>query len=114
MLKLWEPGAPYFEERVKSLRYEFEKGFFTSISCEPLLDEHFDILYKKVSPYVNGSIWIGKMNSAMKRVRTNTDGKFPMEKVKKLVDSQSDENIIKLQGQSAHSMEGKNQESVPE
>lgn len=96
VLKLWEPGAPDFEERLKSLRYAFDNGFSTSISCEPLLDEHFDDLYKKVSPYVNGSIWIGKMNSAVKRVRDNTGGRFPMEKVQELVASQSDEKMLAL------------------
>lgn len=96
VLKLWEPGAPSFEERLESLKYAFEKGYSTSISCEPLLDEHFDDLYEKVSPYVNGSIWVGKMNSAVKRVRDNTAGKFDMDKVKELVDSQSDGKILKL------------------
>ena len=96
VLKLWEPGAPSFEERLESLRYAFEKGYSTSISCEPLLDEHFDDLYEKVSSYVNGSIWVGKMNSAVKRVRDNTAGKFDMDKVKELVDSQSDGKILKL------------------
>ena len=96
VLKLWEPGAPDFQERLKSLRYAFDKGFSTSISCEPLLDEYFDALYEKVSPYVNGSIWVGKMNSAVKRVRDNTDGRFPMEKVNELVASQSDEKILAL------------------
>ena len=96
VLKQWEPGAPSFEERLESLRYAFEKGYSTSISCEPLLDEHFDDLYEKVSPYVNGSIWVGKMNSAVKRVRDNTAGKFDMDKVKELVASQSDEKVLKL------------------
>ena len=96
VLKLWEPDAPDFEERLRSLRYAFDNGFSTSISCEPLLDEHFDDLYKKVSPYVNGSIWVGKMNSAVKRVRDNTGGKFPMETVNKLVASQSDEKMLAL------------------
>ena len=96
VLKLWEPGAPDFDERLKSLKYAFENGYSTSISCEPLLDEHFDVLYEKVSPYVNGSIWIGKMNSAVKRVRDNTAGTFSMEKVSELVESQSDEKILDL------------------
>lgn len=96
VLKLWEPGAPDFQERLKSLRYAFDKGYSTSISCEPLLDENFDALYEKVSLYVNGSIWIGKMNSAVKRVRDNTDGRFPMEKVNELLASQSDEKIMAL------------------
>lgn len=96
ILKLWEPGAPCFDERMMALQYAFEKGYSTSISCEPLLDENFDTLYEKVSPYVNGSIWIGKMNSAVKRVRDNTAGFFPMEKVEQLVASQCDEKIMAL------------------
>ncbi len=96
VLKLWEPGAPDFQERLKSLIYAFDNGYSTSISCEPLLDENFDDLYEKVSPYVNRSIWIGKMNSAVKRVRDNTAGRFPMEKVNELVASQSDEKILAL------------------
>lgn len=96
VLRLWEPGAPSFEERLDSLKYAFEKGYSTSISCEPLLDERFDELFEKVSPYVNGSIWIGKMNSAVKRVRDNTSGAFPMGKVMELVDSQSDDKILSL------------------
>lgn len=96
VLKLWEPGAPDFDERLKSLRYAFEKGYSTSISCEPMLDEAFDTLYKKVSPFVTESIWVGKMNSAVKRVRDNTAGKFPMEEVQNLVASQSDEKILAL------------------
>ena len=96
VLKLWEPGAPDFEERLKSLQYAYDHGYSTSISCEPLLDEQFDVLYEKVSPYVNGSIWVGKMNSAVKRVRDNTAGRFPMEKVNELVESQTDDKILKL------------------
>ena len=61
-----------------------------------MLDEAFDTLYKKVSPFVTGSIWVGKMNSAVKRVRDNTAGKFPMEEVQNLVASQSDEKILAL------------------
>lgn len=96
VLKLWEPGASDFIERLQSLRYAFECGYSTSISCEPLLDEHFDDLYEQVSPYVTDSIWVGKMNMANKRVRTNTNGTFPMEEVDKLVASQSDDKIIAL------------------
>lgn len=96
VLKLWEPGAPDFDERLHALRYAFGKGYSTSISCEPLLDDNFDALYEKASPFVNASIWIGKMNSAMKRVRANTDGRFPMDRVNQLVESQSDSKMIEL------------------
>lgn len=96
VLKLWEPGAPDFEERLQSLEYASKAGFSTSISCEPLLDDKFDDLYSKVSHLVNGSIWIGKMNMASKRVRTNTGGAFSQEKVSELLATQIDEKIIEL------------------
>ncbi|HQO39114.1 MAG TPA: radical SAM protein, partial [Spirochaetota bacterium] len=38
VLKLWEPGAPSYLERVKALQYAFRVGFNTSVSCEPMLD----------------------------------------------------------------------------
>jgi len=96
VLKLWEPCAPDFEERLKSLKYAFNAGYSTSISCEPLLDDQFDVLYEKVSPWVNGSIWVGKMNMASKRVKTNTAGAFPQEKVSDLLKTQTDDIIITL------------------
>lgn len=61
-LKLWEPGAAGFQERLASLQYAFEHGYSTTISAEPLLDENIDELYTLLSPYVTGSIWVGKMN----------------------------------------------------
>ncbi|MBK5261869.1 MAG: radical SAM protein [Peptostreptococcaceae bacterium] len=96
VLKLWEPWAPNFEERLESLKYAVKAGYSTSISCEPLLDDQFDVLYEKVSPWVNGSIWIGKMNMASKRVKTNTAGAFPQEKVSDLLKTQTDDIIITL------------------
>lgn len=96
VLKLWEPGAPNFEERLQSLQYASKAGYSTSISCEPLLDDRFDVLYAKVSPWVNGSIWVGKMNMAAKRVRTNTGGTFPQDKVSELLATQTDQKIIDL------------------
>ena len=32
ILKFWEPGAPSFEERLKSIKYAFDKGYKTSVS----------------------------------------------------------------------------------
>ena len=96
VLKLWEPCAPDFEERLESLKYAAKAGYSTSISCEPLLDNQFDVLYEKVYPWVNGSIWIGKMNMASKRVKTNTAGTFPQEKVSDLLKTQTDDIIITL------------------
>ena len=96
ILKLWEPGAPDFGERLRSLEYAFEKGYSTSISCEPMLDNHFDKLFDAVLPYVTDAIWAGKMNMAQKRVKSNTKGEFPQTEIDKLLASQTDEKIIAL------------------
>ena len=95
-LRLWEPGAPSFEERLESMKIAFNKGFSCSVSCEPLLDNRFDDLYAKTIDFVTDSIWIGKINMAARRVRTNTNGIFPMEKVEELMRWQSDDEIIRL------------------
>jgi hypothetical protein len=68
VLLFWEPNAPGFEERVKSLEYAFEQGYKTSVSSEPVLDEDIALLVHSVLPYINDSIWIGKMNFINPRV----------------------------------------------
>jgi len=69
ILKFWEPNAPLYEERKKSLKLAFEKGFYTSVSAEPLLDlENVDILINDLKPFITDSLWIGKMNSPEKRI----------------------------------------------
>jgi DNA repair photolyase len=61
-LKLWEPGAPTFEERFKCVKFAFKKGFTTSISIEPFLDFDPIPLVEVLTPFVTHTIWIGKMN----------------------------------------------------
>lgn len=96
VLKLWEPGATGFYDRLKSLRYAYEHGYSTTISAEPLLDETPDALYDALHPYVTGSIWIGKMNFPDRRVRMNAASSETPAHVKALMKSQSDENIIAI------------------
>lgn len=62
LLKFWEPNAPLFEERLKSLRYAFKKGYKTSVSIEPFLDYDPRPLVNSISPFVTESIWLGVMN----------------------------------------------------
>ena len=72
LLSFWEPNAPDFEERFKSLQYAYEKGFYTSVSMEPFFPpkndttekdvDRFIGLVEKLLPYVKGTLWIGKMN----------------------------------------------------
>ena len=84
ILSYWEPGAPKFLERLKSLRFAFLEGFKTSVSCEPMLDGNNMIqLFLTLVPYVTDSIWIGKMNHIESRVRIeNEEDRLAVEKIK--------------------------------
>ncbi|TXT65556.1 MAG: hypothetical protein BAJALOKI1v1_410013 [Promethearchaeota archaeon] len=62
LLAFWEPGAPSFEERLKSLKHAFEQGFKTSVSIEPFLDKNPIPLIKKIQSLTSETIWVGKMN----------------------------------------------------
>ena len=62
LLKFWEPNAPLFQERLKSLEYAYKKGYKTSVSMEPFLDYDPKPLVTSISPYVTESIWLGIMN----------------------------------------------------
>jgi DNA repair photolyase len=59
----WEPGAPSPLERIKALQHAFAKGFQTSVSIEPMLDDRAGIveLVSVVEPFVTDTIWVGKM-----------------------------------------------------
>ncbi|MBT3295728.1 MAG: radical SAM protein [Verrucomicrobia bacterium] len=62
VLKLWEPDAPAFAERVACLRRVHELGFETSVSCEPMLDANIDDVITAVEPHVTDAIWLGRAN----------------------------------------------------
>lgn len=62
LLLFWEPNAPKFGERLNSLIHAYKRGYKTSISIEPFLDEDPFTLVDKLIPYVTESIWIGRMN----------------------------------------------------
>ena len=70
-LKLWEPGAPSYDERLDALRYAFEHGFSTSVSCEPFLDNNIDQVIADTRAYVTDSIWVGTMNQGRARIKVN-------------------------------------------
>lgn len=96
ILKFWEPNAPIFEERLMSLKIAFGKGFKTSVSCEPMLDNNISYVIEKVSPFVTDSIWIGKMNNKS-RVKINGHESIHINAmVETLFNSQSDDKIIDL------------------
>jgi DNA repair photolyase len=71
VLKFWEPNAPDFEERLEALKYAFNSGYETSVSCEPMLDDNIDQVIAAVLPYVTETIWLGKPNQLMGRLSRN-------------------------------------------
>jgi DNA repair photolyase len=73
-LKFWEPHAPDFHERLECLKYVFGNEYRTSVSCEPVLDTETKSLVDIVFPYVNDSIWIGKPNFLLRRLKMNGYG----------------------------------------
>ena len=102
VLKFWEPYAPSFNERLKSLKYAFKKGFQTSVSCEPMLDNHIERVIKKVEPFVTDTIWVGKVNRLLGKTgrgRLEFNGELNDEtrrKAEELNEWQNDENIFEL------------------
>lgn len=70
-LKFWEPMAPSITERIESLEIAFKAGFKTSVSCEPVLDAETKNLVNAIYPFINDSIWIGKPNFLLRRLKVN-------------------------------------------
>jgi len=62
VLRFWEPNAPTFKERLKSLAIAREHDFQTSVSCEPMLDNCIETVVEAVLPLVTDAIWIGVPN----------------------------------------------------
>lgn len=71
ILSFWEPGAPCFEERLTCLEYAYEKGYETSVSCEPALDNNISSLITSLLPFITNAIWIGKPNLLFHRLKVN-------------------------------------------
>lgn len=96
-LKFWEPNSPSFEERRNSLIYAYNQGFSTSISCEPMLDDNIEELVLDLDPYVTDSIWIGKANFLLRRLKMNgVIDNETITKANELISSQSDVKIKSL------------------
>lgn len=97
VLKFWEEGAPCFNERLAALEYAYERGYSTSVSCEPMLDNNISEVVEKTLPYITDSIWIGKANYLIKRIKQNgVTGKKDLKRANQLLEWQSDENIFEL------------------
>lgn len=112
-LKFWEPNAPDFEERKNCLKYAFNNGFSTSVSCEPMLDDNIKELVEELNPYITNSIWLGKMNFLHRRLKMNgINDKETLDNANQLIDIQSDERIKKLYAQLSSNQKIKWKESI--
>lgn len=99
-LSSWEENAPSFHQRLEALDCAFKNGFATSVSAEPMLDTDFDGVDKLIQitrPHITDALWLGKMNNAENRVRTNGHKNlitvFSLEDLKEF---QKDENIKEI------------------
>jgi len=95
-LLLWEPNAPGFKERVASLKLAYDRGYFTSISCEPMLDQDIHVVVDAVKNWVTDAIWLGKANHLITRLTNNGAGNIILEMGRKLEEMQNDEAILAL------------------
>lgn len=97
VLRYWEPGAPSFDDRLRSLCRASLSGYATSVSCEPMLDEHIEAVIDRTRLFVSDSIWLGKANRLKTTMKMN--GHTSPEDIKRMNDLlklQSDWNIFKL------------------
>ncbi len=97
-LKFWEPNAPGIFERVESLMHAYEKGFETSISCEPMLDNKIDELIVNTIEYITDAIWLGKPNYLLRRLKMNgfSTESDEMKKARELLTDLNDQYIQSL------------------
>lgn len=97
ILKFWEPNATSYEERKKSVIHAFVKGYQTSLSGEPMLDDNIEGVVNDLQDYISESIWIGKMNFLKSRLKVNGySDSLSLQKADELIAMQSDEKIIEL------------------
>jgi DNA repair photolyase len=97
VLKFWEPNAPSFEERLSALRYAYNNGFNTSVSCEPMLDDKSAELAERLLPYVTDTLWFGKANRLKCNLSLNGfKDESTWKKADELIAMHSDEYIQKL------------------
>jgi DNA repair photolyase len=97
VLKFWEPEAPTFKQRLKALQIAFAKGFQTSVSMEPFLDDHPEAVVAAVRPCVTDAIWLGKANMLIERLKMNGEwNDFTANEAANIAQFQSDEKVKAL------------------
>jgi DNA repair photolyase len=93
VLRLWEPDAPCFEERLKALKIAYSLGYETSVSCEPMLDDDIQVVVRTIEDYITDAIWLGKANKLIERLTTNGASDDILKHGIELIRIQNDNNI---------------------
>ena len=70
-LRIWEPNAPDFAERLACLQHVHRRFYATSVSCEPVLDRNTLELLSQVGPWCSTTFWIGTANMLQSRLALN-------------------------------------------
>lgn len=96
-LKFWEPHAPSYHERIRSLEHAFRTGFSTSVSCEPMLDCQIERVIDQTIDLASDSVWVGKPNHLLGRISCNQENdEQTIEAAHMLLESLSEQYIRKL------------------
>jgi len=97
VLSFWEPEAPSFKERIASLKWAYGQGYRTSVSSEPMLDEHISRVVTEVKPFTTDSVWLGRVNKLPNAITMNCprDAEAKKESIR-LLDTQNDDWILSL------------------
>jgi len=95
VLKLWEPGAPTFDERLASLKHAYEQGYAISVSCEPMLDGNIDAVVAAVERYVTNTIWLGRANRLRHALAMTCPGDIDMRRHADRLIATWDDNAVK-------------------
>jgi len=113
ILTFWEPYAPGYAERKACLEYAFAQGFSTSVSVEPMLDTaDVAAMVHELLPFINHSIWLGKMNKIARRVAC--DSKEMQQEIARIEQGQTDGQLHRLYRELRATPEVRWKESIKE
>jgi len=70
LIDVFEPHASTWQERIKCLKYAYEREFQTSVSAEPLLggESMAEQVYQETIPYITDTLWFGFLNKIDQRI----------------------------------------------
>ena len=103
VLSFWEPNAPSYRERLSCLKWAFQHGFKTGVSCEPILDGNIQRVIDAARPFVTDAIWLGRVNNLRKILaHIAPDNRAALAKADELLALQTDEWVKGLYEKHRH------------